>query len=691
MKFFPVVYLSLIHLNVSLAQSLPPLLVTGDKLASKIGQTSGNGILFDDDFLSTLPPSSATYQDLFSVIAGGYSGNPTAGSFSLRGLNQDNVLGYVGTGSNSLIAVIEDGAPLSSNVLRYLPPVLWNLRGVEVLRGPQSLSQGPNSLGGALLLHTRPPGFDHSGSALIEFAEYNTFCAAIDQSLTLIPEELALGFSYHHQESDGQTTNRFFNDDEFGATSRDRYQARLFWHPGKNPANTIELSLVHDQSDGNPFATTTSSPGVDFFDRETSLNTPSSYPAQRSAAILNATFSLPDDLELRSNSAIQRFDLEQSFDLDATPFLSWFVNGSTDETRFTQDFNLIRRQDDYQWLLGAYFERSNYDVGFSGRGLAPFPVGSNFANAASEAVMIAALYGRLDWEFMEKFHLTGGLRINHEDRELDSTAQFGPFPEGQSSGDTTTSDLLPQIGISWRPEENKSIGLQVTRGYRGGGVSYAPTLGISQSYDPEYAWEAELFARIAPTDSFQLSTAVFHSWLEDQQVPLQVPGGFPNIDTLIANSASSRRYGMEIEASWEPLDSLNFHSSLGYIHTEFRTLDINGVDRSGQAFPNAPQWTASIGGDYHHSSGFFTSANFSWSDTAYTFVNSPDLTALESRSLLSARIGYQWPHTSLYLFGSNLLDDSYALMRADNSSLGLPVSGKVAPPRMLGIGCEARW
>jgi outer membrane receptor protein involved in Fe transport len=67
------------------------------------------------------------------------------------------------------------------------------------------------------------------------------------------------------------------------------------------------------------------------------------------------------------------------------------------------------------------------------------------------------------------------------------------------------------------------------------------------------------------------------------------------------------------------------------------------------------------------------------------------VTALESRQLLSARIGYAWQHASLYAFGSNLLDDDYALFRSDNSGVRLPVTGKAAPPRLFGIGMELRW
>ena len=131
--------------------------------------------------------------------------------------------------------------------------------------------------------------------------------------------------------------------------------------------------------------------------------------------------------------------------------------------------------------------------------------------------------------------------------------------------------------------------------------------------------------------------------------------------------------------------------NLAWVETEFDSLTLNGVDRSGQAFPNAPEWIASIGLDYRHATGWFGSTIFSYADSTYSEVSSPQVTALESRQLLSARIGYAWDHVSVYAFGSNLLDDEYALVRFDNSSIGLSVTGKAAAPRVLGIGAEFKW
>jgi iron complex outermembrane receptor protein len=670
---------------------LAPLTVTAGRPRDDAEVLPGNSLWLDAAALAALPIRKATYQDLFAAVAGAYAGSPLVGTFSLRGLNQDSLFYAVGTASNPLIPVMEDGAPLSVATLRYLPPVLWDLDRVELLRGPHLLGPGPSGMGGALRLHTATAGFSQAGKALLEVAEDRTLRAGIAQDFVLRPEELALRVAVVHRQSDGDVTNLFNADDAFAATRRDRYQARLSWYPNQSRDAHYDLALVHDESRGNPFGTARAVSGYDLFDRKTALNLDPAFPARRDAAILNATLALSHDLELKSTTALQRLEVNPSIDLDETPVLQWVANGAIDELRLTQDLSAARDEGEFQWRSGGYFEASSYDLGYTGVGIAPRPSGSPFRSLGQEDVRVLALYGRGDWEFVKHLHLTGGLRLQHDQREVQVSAILGPRPETNSTDDIADTVLLPQLGLEWRPDERQSVGLQLSRGFRSGGVSFAPSLGTTCPYDPEYAWDLELSGRMQPCATLALSAGVFHSWMEDQQITFDAPGGLKTIDSYIANAARSRRYGSELEARWRPWAPLALTGTLGWVHTGFDELTLAGVDRSGQPFPNAPEWTASLGVSYQQTSGFFASALFSWADATYTDPASPQVTALETRRLLGARVGYAWEHASIYLFGSNLLGSDYAAAKFDNSAKGLPLSGQVAPARSFGIGCEFSW
>jgi len=672
-------------------ETMPAFRVTGDKLAGQEDGQTGFISVVGAERLAALPPASGTFQDLFALTAGATAGNPSAGIFSVRGLNQDNFFAPVGTSSNALIAVLEDGAPLSSATLRYLPPLRWDLTGAEVLRGPQSTSHGPNSLGGAVILHRRDPGFAANGQFGAEVAGFGGFTGGFAQDITLQPGQTALRLSYVRQQSDGEETNRFYQDDRMGATSRDEWRATLAWHPGQTSVPSGRLALVTARSRGNPGANVDEPQSGDIFQRQASLNTRAAYPADRLAAHLALSLPLGRDLHLESAGSAQRLDLDALTDLDASSRLAWFARHSKDELRFTEDLYLTRRRGALQWLAGGYAERSTYTAGYTGVGLAPLPAGSAFANAATETVDIRALYTRADWEFLPRLHLAGGVRLSHEARRLALTSRFGPRPPQATANRNSDSDTLPQLGLIWQPAPGRTAGVQVKRGYRGGGTSYAPTLGRVREFQAEHAWETEVFARIALAPALRWSGALFESRFTDQQVPVNVPGGFPGIDTLIENVASARRRGAELELAWQPRPAFAVNATAAWLDTAFRRLTLGGRDLSGQAFPNAPVWTAGLGLDYQPAAGWFGSTLFSYSGSSYSQINSARLTALEPRRLLSARAGYAWKKLRLYAFGSNLLDQDYALFRSDNSGLGLPVTGKAAASRRLGAGGEVRW
>ena len=60
------------------------------------------------------------------------------------------------------------------------------------------------------------------------------------------------------------------------------------------------------------------------------------------------------------------------------------------------------------------------------------------------------------------------------------------------------------------------------------------------------------------------------------------------------------------------------------------------------------------------------------------------------RELLNLKLGYETEHWSIYLIGSNLLDDDYATLLYQ--AAGAPyISGSTGYPWELGFGVEAYW
>ncbi len=673
--------------------ALEPMVITGNKLSNQQERLTGHVSAIGSDLSSLAPGSNGELASVLPLFSGAYEGFRGIGLFSLRGLNQDTLFASFGTGSNALIAVLEDGAPLSTATLRALPPLRWDLAAVEVLRGPQAVSHGPNSIGGAVLLHRIDPEFSSAGQAFAEHASFGTLRAGLAQNVVLHDRELALRLQVIRQQEDGQETNRFDGNDHFAATSRDEVRASLLWRPagrGSDPAR-VKLDLVRGRARGNPLSTVIDAGRGDLFRRETSQNTPAEAPAEREAATLSVAARVATDLRLNSVSSFQHLDLSTLTDLDGTNRLGWFARSRKDERRLTEDLTIASPAGRQSWVLGAYAERSRYQVAFAGVGLTPLPFGSAFDSEADETVTHVSLYARGEAEILPRVFVNGGVRWTRERRTLDLDAVFGARPHRLTAAATTEADLQPQAALAWRPSPGRSFGIQFSQGTRGGGTSYAPLLGVLRDFGPEQAREIEVFARLRAVDSFRLSAALFDSQISDQQVPLPVAGGFPGLDALINNIASSRRQGFEAEARWRARSDLTVTASVAWMRTEFRHLTLGGRDRSGQALPNVPRASGSLGLDYRPGGGWFASALFAGAASSYSQVASPQVTALEPRRVLSARFGHAWKRARLHVFGANLLGSDYALYRSDNTTLGLPVSGKAAPGRTFGLGGEVTW
>ena len=86
-----------------------------------------------------------------------------AGIINIRGVEGTGP----GTGYNTLVSgsrprvsTTVDGMSESWNGQRYVDVSPWDVEQVEVLRGPQSTTQGRNTLAGAIVVNTKDPSFD---------------------------------------------------------------------------------------------------------------------------------------------------------------------------------------------------------------------------------------------------------------------------------------------------------------------------------------------------------------------------------------------------------------------------------------------------------------------------------------------------------------------------------------------------
>ncbi|RYD34874.1 MAG: hypothetical protein EOP87_08390, partial [Verrucomicrobiaceae bacterium] len=328
-------------LCASLAQSLHV------NALPEIEVTAPRGNASSSPYTHTLPredldaaaTASPNFLDLLPAVPNAYVAGDFSLGFTLRGLGQESLFSSLGTNSNPLITVTRDGIPLSYNVLTYLPPLVTDLDGLEIANGPQIVTPGASALGGALRFTSPLPQFSFAGEAALSAGDYGFRRAYLSQNLVILPDELALRFSSHWEESDGYLENITYGDHGFAAIERQRHTASLLWKPRFGAGDSVVFSAGYDGTRGNPLGNTLRVAGLidNELDGKTARNTVPSFPADHWFGSLKGNFSLGGDLTFISRSTLQQFDLDRLLDLDSTPFLNWFAEGFNDEFRFTQD------------------------------------------------------------------------------------------------------------------------------------------------------------------------------------------------------------------------------------------------------------------------------------------------------------------------------------------------------------------
>ncbi|MCW1887389.1 TonB-dependent receptor [Luteolibacter flavescens] len=641
----------------------------------------------EGDFALPLPGGRG-FQDVLPLLPNVQQGSPSSTAFTMRGLGQDNVIFLLGTQSNTLLNFSDGGAPQTASSLTSVTPLMWDIGEVRVTRGPVLFGRGVNAAGGEIRLEPNAPQFFHEGKATVELADYGSWRVGLTENMELIPEKLALRVSAASEGTHNAVTNLYDGNERFAETRRENFRGQLRWRPAGNEQSVFDLRVDLDRGRGNFFGQAYQLPGRDIFDRVVNVNDTATLPADRHAFVLRGRVELDDGWWVESESSYSKLDGTHFNDFDGSPLLDWFYVYTADETRLTESLRVGREGEGFRWLAGIYAEAAEYEFSFKGRGLGPVPAGRRFESVTTEEIGIAAAYGHGELELGRDIWLTGGLRLDHQSRDQVSAAQISGALRGRDEVDVSSTEWLPELGLEWRGDA-LTTGAKISRAYRPGGAAVAPSLGTSQAYGPERGWELNLFAE-HQGEHLRSTVRAFHAWMDGQQVPYVAPGGFPVVDSFITNSGKSQRAGVEVEMEWRK-GNFAAGASAGYLHTEFDELVVNGVNRSGQAFPLAPEWNAALGIGWRPATGWFGEMTVQWADTSYAQIDSTAATKLEARTLLSARTGYRWQQVDAYVFGSNLLDEEYALSKNDYTAVGLPVSGKLGMPCVIGTGVTIKW
>lgn len=618
--------------------------------------------------------------------------------FMIRGLNSEGVTAPSGS-SAPLISVIVDGAIQSTEATRRGARGIWDVDQIEVMRGPQSTIQGRNALAGAVVIKTNDPTYTPGMIVEGQMGGNDYHMGAFVVNTPLVQDQVALRVAGQtmRQNNDITYSNPVLN--VLGEDQLDQIRGKLLITPASMPG--LRVLFTVNRTLDNPMQTTVTGP--DFFARRyNSTLTSGSFPELRTAAVNNyiadISYEFSPGVKLQSVTALA--DTKVQITGPNQPV--WFRNDTREGEDFSQDlrFSFDQPGSPLSGVLGLFAGRfTNHINALAKTSLNPFPFAIQDAVFDFKDTSIAA-YADLRYRFWDKWTLLGGGRLLRDESERNfvgsvtdpTNGVFFPVSIDEATHYSNT-EFLPKFGLAYDLAANQTVAGTVSKGYRKGFSELPVGATTINQVNPEFMWAYELAYRSKWWDDrLQLNANIFYYDYKDQQLAVDVPGGAGQ--TMVQNVGKSHLYGGEIEARVRPLEGLTLFASVGLLKTKFdeaTTLE-SGVIRnySGKEFPEAPSVTVSGGGIWKHQSGFFVSADISYTDGYFSprdLSNNP-LRYVDSFTLVNAQLGYETKHGTLAIFARNLFNEQYLTSIATPGPTG---SASIGDGRVFGVRGQARF
>ncbi len=660
--------------------TLEHVLVTGEKVERSYLETfSSVGIVTGEDLEAyDIADTSDAYQRLANVRA--FADGTGTKSITIRGLNADGVTQPANAAT--LISVVVDGVTQSNEGLKRGSRGLWDVQQLEVHRGPQGTTQGRNALAGTVVIKSKDPLLDSSEykfRALYGELDRREIAGAV--SVPIVEDHLAFRLSGEYAEKTSDINFAYPANEPFAEDEYHNLRGKLLYKPQGLEALEILLS-VSDVFDSPSSAPVT---GPDFFERN--FDSESEFAEMREMSAQNysadVSYQLANGMVLRSTTAWNDTDME----IGSVPSSeSYLREDHRKDGDFMQELRL-ELNEEIAGLTGVaglfYGDFDQHVTSFIEINGALIVQDGTFDNGTESW----AAYADLRYGLSDAVSLLFGGRYQHDTvfNRADLESAFGPNSFDRESD---FGVFLPKIGVSYALDDTQTLALTASKGYRQG---FAQLRHGTESelidVDPEYLWAYELAYRVVALDQrLVLGANLFFNDYTDQQVTVVNPDFFPLTSTY--NAGDSQSWGSEIEVQYFFGSGFNIYAALGLLKTElgdFPAIDCDDGSCDGNQYSEAPEVTASLGGEYRHSNGFFASVSSSYTDSFYKTINNQADLVVDSNFLVNAIVGWDFGHYRINAYANNLFDEEYL------TGIVSPERATIGDGRALGVEIQANF
>ncbi len=669
---------SLMTAAAAMAEPAVPadIIVTGERVDRSIMATASSVAVVDADALAQRLDTDV--DQLLAMVPNVQIGSGGEGP-AIRGQDSTGVLrdlsAFLG-GTRPRTTISIDGRALGYYEAIFGVTSTWDIARVELFRGPQTTTNGRNSIAGAIMLTTTPPANRWEGRVQGMIGGRDLRQGSFSLSGPLIDGQIAFRAAADIRRNEAGS---HMADGIVGADPNDQNHAlvrlRLRVEPSALPGLRLDTIYTRNHSRraqfdaiAPPFAARTMptperTNGVYHIDADslTAILQVSPSPYWRWTTTLSwgdadiERFGLPGLGAARTSA--DDFSVESRLNWQVSPAAELLAGVSGLTTR----------------------QRQEIDISGLGQGFGHF----------DDHQRSVGLFAEATWRPLPRLSLTAGLRFQHDSQQRQG--QVGPpgrvLPLAY---DGRFHAWLPRVSVAYEVTDALSAGLTVQRGYNPGGVTLNLFRAQADPFDAEYLWNVEAFVRARFDEGRGLLTAnAFRSWHRfSQRVAFslfQPPMGAPIQVADMVNQPRARSAGAELAVQWQPREPLALAVSAGLLDTGITEASGPADPMQGKEFERAPALTASAAISWRPTPAITLSAQARTGSGYFSDdVNTP-ARRIPGYTVVNLRAAASWRGVTGFVYARNLFNRFY-LTYLFSERLGTAGS-----PRELGVGLSARF
>ncbi|MDP2562692.1 TonB-dependent receptor [Psychrobium sp. 1_MG-2023] len=649
-------------------KSMDVITVHGEKIERSLKDTASSVSVIDAETLLSgqyLSVANAV-GDVANVVAlsgavpdiRGVSGNGSATGFN----------SFTG-GSKARVSTLIDGvaepfvADLSGDT------GLWDISQIEVFRGPQSTSNGRNSIAGSVFITTFEPTFEWDGAARVAYRDQSSYIdSAFMVSGPIMDDKLA--FRLTGQNVDGETFKKEIvhadNPPPFDLNElkTNRLRGKVLWQPSGDDSLKVLFSYAYADEKGNA--------GRNYFtaDDPWAFNPYS----QRYMETGSDTASVKVDYQINSELSFDLLVAQMKYDWG---FSSYEANAGRQQT--------VKMNDDSYTIDGKvnFGNATTTTQGFVGVALYQREQKFNSQGAwpyhGDDESKSMSLYGEVNYEINEKFNVIAGGRVEREEQLRDFHMLIGEaYVHDRLDNEKTF--VLPKLVVQYAMSDETTISASARRGYNAGGG--AMTRDNEYYYfDQEAVNTYELSVRSSQYDGdVNISANLFFNNFD----------GYQGSDLMrkISNIDDAQSTGLEVEVTAFVSDSLQLRTGLGVLDTEITDADPSFGDVKGNELNSAPKSNASIGAKYWVSDVFTVDVSTQYVDEYFgDYYNTPERVA-GGFSTTRLNLDYQVDNWRVSGFVNNVFDKK-GITVLEPAGRRAPLGyAAITDPRNMGVSVQ---